>query len=343
MAKKITPELEKKKNEIIDLIKSFTDKHLTEEYTELCIKMLEKLGRKHEVPFKRGKNEIWAASIIYAIGTINFLFDKDSQPHSTVTEINDFFGTSKNTTGNKSRDIRDMLKITHFDEEFSTKKMTEQNPFNNLVMLNGMIYPIASLPPEIQEQIKEKETKQKEKKQKKIAKNQTAKIYQLKISLKHIKPTIYRTIQIQDDFTLEELSYLIQDLFDWEGYHLFEFKINGKRYDDEEDDSLDTEIGEIITKINQKFQYNYDFGDFWEHEIVLEKILENDTNEIYPKCVSGKRNSPPEDCGGPWAYMNILEKHNQGILEKDEDLWEWLGEEFDPDYFDIDEINDFIQ
>lgn len=85
--------------------------------------MVQKLGRKREVPFKRGKLEIWASGIIYALGQINFLFDKSFEPYSTADEICKFFGTKKTTTSNKARDIRKLLKLKIGDKDFSTKDM----------------------------------------------------------------------------------------------------------------------------------------------------------------------------------------------------------------------------
>jgi len=98
-----------------------------------------KLGRKRNVPFVTGQTTIWAAAVIHALGTINFLFDKSSKPYISIDEINDFFGTKKSTTGNKSKEIRDLLKFGYWDGEFSTKRMARSNPFANFIMVNGFI------------------------------------------------------------------------------------------------------------------------------------------------------------------------------------------------------------
>jgi hypothetical protein len=132
-------------------VKSFCDEKLNEEYAVLAEKLVCKLGRKRNVPFETGQVQIWAAAIIHALGTINFLFDKSSEPYVSVDEINDFFGTKKTTTGNKSREIRDLLKLGYWDSEFSTGRMTENNPLANLVMVDDFIVPINSLPEEYQE------------------------------------------------------------------------------------------------------------------------------------------------------------------------------------------------
>ena len=127
---------------IIALVKPFCTQKLDDEYFEIAERLVKKLGRKRNVPFVTGQPQIWAASVIHAIGTINFLFDKASSPYATVDDINLFFGTNKTTTGSKSKQIRDLLKLGHWDNEFSTKRMAQQNPFANLVMVNGFIVPL---------------------------------------------------------------------------------------------------------------------------------------------------------------------------------------------------------
>jgi hypothetical protein len=132
--------IEVKKTQIHDLIKEFCILYLDDEYYELSLGLLNKLGRKREVPFKNGKAEIWAAAIIHALGSINFLFDKSFEPFVTIDDINDFFGTNKSTTGSKSKTIRDLLKLRHYDDEFSTAHMNETNPFKDLIIVDGLIF-----------------------------------------------------------------------------------------------------------------------------------------------------------------------------------------------------------
>ena len=140
-----------KQQEIIQLAKNFCNEKLNEEYATLAEKLICKLGRKRNVPFVTGQSEIWAAAVIHALGTINFLFDKSGKPHTTIDELNDFFGTKKSTTGNKSREIRDLLNLGIWNDEFSTKSMTGSNPFANMVMVDGFITPVSALPEEFQE------------------------------------------------------------------------------------------------------------------------------------------------------------------------------------------------
>ena len=144
-----------KQEAIVILVRDYCAKELNDEYFELSEKLIAKLGRKRDVPFVSGKAEIWAAAIVHALGTINFLFDKSSTPHKSVDEINAYFGTNKSTVTSKSKQIRDLLDLWHFDKEFSTQKMKESNPMNNLVMVDGLIVPVSSLPEQFQEMVRQ--------------------------------------------------------------------------------------------------------------------------------------------------------------------------------------------
>ncbi len=147
--------LQERQQQILDLVRQFCAQKLNEEYFDLAERLTAKLGRKRNIPYATGQIEVWAAAIVHALGTINFLFDKASEPYVTVEEINDFFKTNKSTTGNKSKQIRDLLKLDRWDDEFSTKRMRDSNPFNNLVMVDGLIVPLNTLPDEYQEIVRQ--------------------------------------------------------------------------------------------------------------------------------------------------------------------------------------------
>jgi hypothetical protein len=137
MIKKEKSAIENRKNQILNLVKEFCTQKLDGDYFELSERLLNKLGSKRDVQFMSGKIEIWAAAIIHALGTINFLFDKSFEPFTTVDEINVFFGTNKSSTGQKSKVIRDLLNLEYFDNEFSTEHAKQNNPFDRLTMVNG--------------------------------------------------------------------------------------------------------------------------------------------------------------------------------------------------------------
>jgi len=148
-------EIKQREEKLLEMTGAFCAQKLDEDYYLLCEKLIKKLGRKREVPFQRGKLEIWAAAVVYAIGSINFLFDKSFEPYVTADQLNDYFGTKNSTVSNKAREIKDMLNLWHFDSEFSTQRMADSNPFNNLVMVDGLIVPMDTLPEDLQQMVRD--------------------------------------------------------------------------------------------------------------------------------------------------------------------------------------------
>ena len=175
----------------------------------------------------------------------------------------------------------------------------------------------------------------------------TTKIYQLKILIKNSKPPIWRRALIEDDMTYSSLHHIIQDLFEWQESHLYEFVAEHKTYMDAEfeddlfdSDSLDVHkytISEDLRKVGDKITYVYDFGDNWEHEIKLEAILEKDEDQYYPKCIKGKGRGPMEDIGGIWAYNDIVRAYREGDRQTLDEFY--VDSTFDPERFSVDEVN----
>jgi len=169
-------------------------------------------------------------------------------------------------------------------------------------------------------------------------------IYQLKVTLKWIKPPIWRRIQVPGSITMFKLHRILQEVMGWENYHLYRFKIGGI-YFGKPDDEMDVEnvfeykLKDLVTGEKKKIIYVYDFGDGWEHEIVVEKILPPKPDKSYPVCLKGKRACPPEDCGGPGGYYDLVAVlQNPGHPEYNERR-SWSGD-FDPEYFDLEIINE---
>ena len=176
-------------------------------------------------------------------------------------------------------------------------------------------------------------------------------ILQLKIALKHIKPSIWRRVEVTDDVTFYELHHVIQIVMGWWNAHLFEFQVDGYRIGITDDDwdtedtleAKEVKLSRLLDKEKMKFGYLYDFGDNWEHEIIVEKISPQKKNTNYPSCIKGKRNCPPEDVGGFPGYNYMLEVINNKKDPEHEDMLEWLGEGYDPEYFDLKETNGELQ
>jgi hypothetical protein len=141
--------IEEKRRWLVEATASYCQEDLDEEYQRLCEKLIDKMARKRVVPFMSGKLEIWAAAVVYAIGQINFLFDKSFQPYATADDICDYFGVKKSTVSNKAKEIREMFRMRNWDKEFGTEEMKQHDPFKDMVMIDGMIVPKSMLPPEI--------------------------------------------------------------------------------------------------------------------------------------------------------------------------------------------------
>ncbi|MEM7575706.1 MAG: DUF6398 domain-containing protein, partial [Bacteroidota bacterium] len=117
--------LKEKVDKITRLATSFCAQKLNEEYFELVEKVIGKLSRKRPSPLLRGKEEIWAAGVVHAIGHVNFLYDNSFEPYITFDELNEYFGTKKSSMGNKAAEIRKMFKmnrLTNFDFMTDSRK-----------------------------------------------------------------------------------------------------------------------------------------------------------------------------------------------------------------------------
>ena len=175
--------------------------------------------------------------------------------------------------------------------------------------------------------------------------------YQLKVTLVGIKPPIWRRIQVPGGMNLGALHRVLQEVMPWEDDHLHEFVIHGKRYGmselpgigfDEPEDECGVTLEEVVSGENARFVYTYDFGDGWEHRITVEKICPLEPEKRCPVCLAGKRACPPEDCGGAWGYVDLLEAIKDPSHSDHEDLLDWIGGDpakLDPEAFDIDEVN----
>ena len=175
-------------------------------------------------------------------------------------------------------------------------------------------------------------------------------IYQLKVTLKGIRPPVWRRFQVASDTSLDELHEVIQIVMGWYNCHLYMFKIGDTPYSDPDpdwgfdvQDSTGTNLSQVVRGASRKFLYEYDMGDGWEHEILVEKTLPTVPGQHYPVCVTGRRACPPEDCGGVWGYAELLEIIKDPEHKEYEDRMEWLGRDFNPAAFDADEVNELLR
>jgi len=174
-------------------------------------------------------------------------------------------------------------------------------------------------------------------------------VHQLKITLRGVsRPPVWRRVLVPSDVTLGDLHEVIQQAMGWDNYHMHVFSVGGQEYG-----SPDPELGhasdrnvllsQLLTGPGDRLRYTYDFGDDWEHDIVLEEIRTAVPEETYPSCVAGKGACPPEDCGGAWGYAELKEILADPSHEDHQDMLEWLGldagKEFDPKKFSVTEVS----
>jgi hypothetical protein len=173
-------------------------------------------------------------------------------------------------------------------------------------------------------------------------------VYQLKVTLDGIKPPIWRRILVRGDFSLFKLHKIIQVAMGWEDYHLHQFMV-GKDYyaipSPEDPSPMETKnekrakLFQVVPVEKARFIYEYDLGDSWYHVILVEKILHPEGEQEHPVCLAGKRSIPPEDCGGISGYYEFLKAIRDPKHPDHEDMLTWAGGDFDPERFDIEEIN----
>jgi hypothetical protein len=173
-------------------------------------------------------------------------------------------------------------------------------------------------------------------------------IYQLKVTLSDTEPPIWRRIQVKGDATFADLHLILQVAMGWENYHLHQFIVRGVSYGPSgkglsvKNDKTVT-LCHLAPDAGESFIYQYDFGDNWDHIAFVEQILPAEAGQIYPVCLAGQGACPPEDVGGPWGYYSFLEAILNPDHPEHEDMVEWIERDFDPDYFNLDEVNKMLR
>lgn len=178
-------------------------------------------------------------------------------------------------------------------------------------------------------------------------------IYKLKITLIDSKPLIWRRILVEEDVLLSDLHKIIQSAMGWTNSHLHQFIKDETYYTERipgddlwhEMNNVDYKgitLNELLRFVNNTIIYEYDFGDGWSHEILLEKFIKPDESIKYPICSGGKMKCPPEDVGGIGGYMEMLKVLRNPNNEEYESYITWLGGHFDYKEFYIDKVNKLL-
>lgn len=173
-------------------------------------------------------------------------------------------------------------------------------------------------------------------------------IYQIKVTLNDSKLPIWRRFLVPASISLHQLHTILQIVMGWTNSHLHQFIIDDEYYGEPEEEEGYSEdlMNEKRYRLNQfvsgkgfKFTYEYDFGDGWDHTVHVEAILPIRKGTQYPICLEGKRACPPEDIGGVEGYDDLLNIFSNPKHPEHEELIEEFGEDFDPEFFDIEDVN----
>ncbi len=172
----------------------------------------------------------------------------------------------------------------------------------------------------------------------------------LKVTLLGTEPPVWRRFEVMDFITLEDLHFVLQHVMGWDDAHLHQY-FSGKvryglpstdDYDNNMQDEGDFLLSDFFKRKGSKLRYEYDFGDGWLHEIVLESKRPAPSGHTHPVCLSGMRNCPPEDVGGVWGYEELLEAVSNPRDPRRKEFEEWLDGPFDPEHFDLEEVNQVL-
>jgi hypothetical protein len=176
----------------------------------------------------------------------------------------------------------------------------------------------------------------------------SSEVYQIKITLTGTQPRIWRRLRVPATLTLAQFHDVLQTAIGWKNCHLHEFRIGGRAYgasDPNEGmhinaiDERTVRLLDVLGAGQTKGNYLYDFGDSWEHELTLEKILPADVDLPTVACVDGEQQAPPEDSGGVGGFYDFLAAIQDRRHPQHKEMLKWVGRSFDPEAFSVDDVN----
>lgn len=174
------------------------------------------------------------------------------------------------------------------------------------------------------------------------------KVYQLRIELANVQPTVWRTLWVPGTIKISRLDKVMQAAFGWANKHMHEFRIDGRRYgqtdfaDRGDRDLLDERLFTLEAVIGtsvKEFVHDYDFGDGWSHKIRVEHIIDANEYNNWPVCIDGANACPPEDVGGPHGFASFVALMSDPTREDYLEMWRWHGGPFNPEAFEISAAN----
>lgn len=172
------------------------------------------------------------------------------------------------------------------------------------------------------------------------------KAYECKVTLRGVRPPVWRRVKVRSDITLEDLHRVLQVVMGWTDSHMHAFRPAGKGAKVRmgspavgRDQERRTRLDELLRKPKDWLVYEYDFGDSWEHEVLLERVVDHPAGARYPWVLEGARACPPEDVGGVEGYARFLQAMRDPRHREHEEMQEWHGGALDPAAFDAQAVN----
>jgi len=166
-------------------------------------------------------------------------------------------------------------------------------------------------------------------------------VYTLRVTLREVKPEVWRRVVVRSETPLPEFAHILEAAMGWEGYHLHMFDVGGVLFGQPDEDSdyvIDEAVAtvkHVLPLVKSTLRWDYDFGDGWEHDVVVEAIESPQDGKRYPMCLAGERACPPEDCGGVPGYEDLLRVLADPNDPEHEHMLSWAPDGFDPSVFDL--------
>ena len=176
-------------------------------------------------------------------------------------------------------------------------------------------------------------------------------VHKIKVTLAGSRPPIWRRLEVPSAITLDALHEVLQAAFGWDNYHMWVFESPSGRYgiadrELEISSAAAKRLDQVAPHRGDRLSYTYDFGDDWEHAILVETVNVPEPGIAYPRCLTGRRACPPEDCGGIWGYEDLIDILADPRHDEHQERLEWLGldsaDQFDPAAFDAAQVNDAL-
>ncbi|CAN5576769.1 plasmid pRiA4b ORF-3 family protein [soil metagenome] len=166
-------------------------------------------------------------------------------------------------------------------------------------------------------------------------------VHVLRVSLRDVEPVVWRQVVVKSDTPLPKLARTLEQVMGWDGYHLHMFDVAGILFGEPDEDTDDVinekaaTVKHVLPQVQSALRWDYDFGDGWEHDVVVDAIESPADRKQYPVCLDGDRGCPPEDCGGVPGYQSLLAVLADSAHPEYEELAAWAPDGFDPAEFDL--------